>query len=42
MRRAVWLLLAALLLSGCAALTEPEPEPDRNWAAYQQGLLEED
>ena len=42
MRRVVWLLLAALLLSGCAALTEPEPEPDRNWAAYQQGLLEED
>lgn len=42
MRRAIWLLLGALLLSGCAALTEPEPEPDRDWAAYQQGLLEDE
>lgn len=42
MRRAAWLLLAALLLSGCAALAEPEPEPDRDWAAYQQGMLEEE
>jgi len=42
MRRAAALLLAALLLTGCAALSEPEPEPDREWAAYQQGLMEDE
>lgn len=40
MRRLLALLLAALLLGGCAALAEPEPE-DEDWSDYQQYLPEE-
>lgn len=40
MRRLALLLAALLLLSGCAALAEPE-EPEEDWSSYQQLLPEE-
>lgn len=39
MRRLALLLAAALLLSGCAALAEPEPEAE--WDGYQHIMAEE-
>lgn len=41
MRRLALLLAAVLLLSGCAALAEPEEDPDGEWENYQQFLPEE-
>lgn len=40
MRRLALLLAALLLLSGCAALEEPE-EPEEDWSSYPQLLPEE-